>query len=251
MIKKYLERKSIFVLSFCLFIWASLILFVIVNLTLHPIFNDFLINCSASFFILGITLLVLNPLIDSNKENQWKIGPRIELEKDFKFISNMSISYFLEPLGISISDYMDVNTTNFDKDSETAFNKMLKDISKDKINKLLLDLDINGWKRMISSLQIVKKDINDSLLIYQTILPKRLLTELIVLRANLKTVDFDLGFLGSIILLNDEDWKKRNEEYKNIYEVTCENMANHLNKYLISVSDFRKILIKKYADEDK
>ena len=241
-----MKRYSAFIIVVLLFLAALASFFIAVFLTgksdLHAPFSSLLLNLSASLLILILATFLIDPILEGIKEKNWR-GTRSKAAlDDFKLFSNMVATYLLSPLGIKVYDYMDINNADVNEEATVGIDKMLKDVSQEKIEKLLQNLSFEGWKHLTTDVLLIRNEIQETLLAYNSVMPKDLLSELLTLRVKFKAIDTNVGLLNSTILYSRTDWEERNGKRKRLYLDFCRDISKCLIEYLSSGSRFRTLL---------
>ncbi len=238
----YFKKHLIGSISLALLVLAIFIYLISNYLSESPILPGFLSNMSASLIILAITIYLINPVLEKDKENKWKAGPNQELIKDFTLLSNMTATYLLSPLGIEIYDFINPNNTNLEKEAEVGINKMLASVTQEKIELLLRGLSKDGWEHLTMDIILVRNEIKEDILVYEQIMPRKLLTEILSLRVKFKAIDTNVGLFSSIFLHADNDWVERTDKRRHLFDNFCRDISQNISEYLSSVSKFRKTL---------
>ncbi len=210
--------------------------------SLRSSFSNLLLNLSASLVILIIATFLIEPILEGIKKREW-IGIRNKSAiEDFKLFSNLTASYLLAPLGYIVTNYVDINKPISDSESSRALEKMLEDATKEKLNLGLKELSKDKWINLINNLFFLRNEIKEIIDVYQHIMPKDLLSELLTLRVNFRKIDRDLALFNTIFLFKEDDWVQRSTIRKVLFNQLCEGLSKKLFDYLQSVQAFRKLL---------
>jgi hypothetical protein len=181
------------------------------------------------------------------KEKDWRGARSDAALEEFVLFSNMVATYLLTPLGILVTNYMDVNNENFNEETSTGIDRMLRDISEEKIKDILQQLPKTEWKHLLLDVILIRGEIQEVINIYQPIMPKNLLSELLILRVKFKAIDTNVGLFNSIFLYSETDWAERTGQRRNLYNDFCRDISKCIYEYLSSVSKFRSLLSEKSA----
>jgi len=240
----YLKRHLIGSISFGMILLALITYLASQYLSEFSILPGFLSNISASLVILAITIYFINPVLEKYKENKWKTDLNKDLTRDFKLLSNMAATYLLSPLNITIYNFIDPHNTDIEEEAEISINKMIKNVTQQEIEANLLTLSKDGWKHLTTDIILVRDEIKENILVYEQIMPRKLLTKILSLRVKFKAIDTNVGLFNSIFLYNERDWTSRTTDHKNIFNNFCRDISQNISEYLSSVIEFRKILAK-------
>lgn len=234
-IKKFISTNPIRAIFISIIIIFAIILYpawILENGNPH----EFSMHLFVELLILIATLFLIQPVIDSKKENEWKAAKEGGIQ-DLKIFTNMLSSYMIFPLGMRAEGYA-YSPEELIETPDNAILKMLAAAQEKDITSILKTLDKKRWEIFSLYIIAVRQRIESTVLIYKDHMPNKLLSKLIILRVKFLNIDNDMALFNGTFFYSNNDWEARKEEKESLFTTFCKDFDKELKEYYAVLREF-------------
>lgn len=192
--------------------------------------GDFWINLSAGSATLIGTLFVIDVILTHRRKLEFSEAHDIA-KGDLTQQANMMISYMSAPFKLTVFNY-----ERGDKDLATwsaeVLSHIFQEIKKRNKEKLLSNLNWDGWQHLQLNLMLIKPSLSENLLLYKELLPPDVLGKLLKLRRTFNNFYFYFGLLYEGFIRGK----------KALPDNAIKGMADDLEQYFSDLEQLFKVL---------